>query len=127
VVLHTLDRSKAQKPGSLTVPLNKAAEHFKRKSILAVISDFYDDPDVILDALKPFKFLGNDVLVFHLLDPAELNFDYDDASSFEDLESGEQLPVVPESFADQYRSLIRGHINSLTTKCSDHRIDSTII
>ena len=76
------------------------AEHFKRRSVLALISDFYEEPDAILEAIKPLRFLGNDLMVFHVLDPAEIDFDYDDASSFEDLESGEQIPVVPESLGE---------------------------
>ena len=83
------------------------AEHFKRRGILLLISDFYDEPDAILEAIKPLRFLGNDLIVFHVLDPPEIDFDYDDASSFEDLESGEQIPVVPESFGEQYRALIQ--------------------
>ena len=90
------------------------AEHFKRRGILLLISDFYDEPDAILEAIKPLRFLGNDLIVFHVLDPQEINFDYDDASSFEDLESGEQIPVVPESFREQYRALIQEHIDALT-------------
>ena len=100
VVLHTLDRAKAERPGNLAVPLNKMAEHFKRRGILVLISDFYEEPDAILEAIKPLKFLGNDLIVFHVLDPAEIDFGYDDASSFEDLESGEQIPVVPESLRE---------------------------
>jgi hypothetical protein len=95
------------------------AEHFRRRGILALISDFYEDPDEVLDAIKPLRFLGNDLIVFHVLDPAELDFGYSEASSFQDLESGEQVPVVPESFAEQYRALIREHIAALTTKFSD--------
>ena len=106
VLLHTLDRAKAERRGELAGPVNKLAEHFKRRSVLVLISDFYDDPDVILEAIKPLRFLGNELIVFHVLDPAEIDFAYDDASSFEDLESGEQLPVVPESFGDEYRKLI---------------------
>jgi uncharacterized protein (DUF58 family) len=127
VMLQTLDRAKAQRPGHLVEPLKKMAEFFKRRSIIVVISDFYEEPDAILDAIKPLTFLGSDLIVFHVLDPAELNFDYDDASSFEDLESGEQIPVVPESLADEYRALIRGHIDALTTKFSEHRIDYTML
>jgi uncharacterized protein (DUF58 family) len=127
VLLHTLDRAKAERPGNLAGPINKVAEHFRRRSVLVLISDFYEDPDVILDAIKPLRFLGNELLVFHVLDPAEVNFDYDDASSFEDLESGEQLPIVPESFGDEYRKLIAGHISALTTKFSEHRIDYTMM
>src|SRR5205814_1263844 len=53
VVLQTLDRSKPERPGNLAVPLNKMAEHFKRRGILVLISDFYEEPDAILEAIKP--------------------------------------------------------------------------
>jgi len=127
VLLHTLDRVKAERPGQLAGPINKVAEHFRRRSVIVLISDFYDDPDVILEAIKPLRFLGNELIVFHVLDPAEIDFGYDDASSFEDLESGEQLPIVPESFGDEYRKLIAAHSNALSTKFSEHRIDYTLI
>jgi uncharacterized protein (DUF58 family) len=127
MVLHTLDQAKAERPGHLSAPLHKMAEHFKRKGILLLISDFYDEPDAILDAIKPLKFLGNDLIVFHVLDPQEINFDYEDASAFEDLESREQVPVVPQSFRDQYRSLIQEHISALRTKFSEQRIDYAVI
>ena len=60
-------------------------------------------------------------------DPAELDFDYSDASSFEDLESGEQIPVVPQSLAEEYRALIRAHVETLTTRFAEHRIDYTLL
>ena len=127
VMLHTLEKAKPERPGQLSGPLKKMAEHFRRRGLLVLISDFYEEPDVILEAIKPLKFLGNDMIVFHVLDPAEVDFTYDDASSFEDLESGEQLPVVPESFGDQYRALVAAHVNALSTKFSDHRIDYTLL
>jgi uncharacterized protein (DUF58 family) len=125
VVLHTLDQAKPQRAGSLSGPVGKMAEHFKRRSVLALISDFYEEPEAILEAIKPLRFLGNDLMVFHVLDPAEIEFSYDDASSFEDLESGEQIPVVPETLSQQYRALMQEHISSLSTKFSEHRIDYT--
>ena len=127
MVLHTLDRAKAEKPGHLSAPLHRMAEHFKRRGILLLISDFYDEPEAILDAIKPLKFLGNDLIVFHVLDPQEINFDYDEASAFEDLESRDQIPVVPQSFRDQYRSLIQEHVTSLRTKFSEQRIDYALL
>jgi uncharacterized protein (DUF58 family) len=126
-VLYTLDRAKAEKPGHLSAPLNKMAEHFKRRGILLLISDFYDEPDAILEAIKPLKFLGNDLIVFHVLDPQEINFDYDDASTFEDLESREQVPVVPQSFRAEYRQLVQEHISSLQSRFSEQRIDYALI
>jgi uncharacterized protein (DUF58 family) len=127
MVLHTLDRAKAERPGHLSAPLHKMAEHFKRRGILLLISDFYDEPDAILDAIKPLKFLGNDLIVFHVLDPQEITFDYEDASAFEDLESREQIPVVPQSFRAEYRRLIQEHITALQTKFSEQRIDYALL
>ncbi len=123
VLLHTLDRAKPERPSRLLPVLDKLAEHFKRRSIVALISDLYENPADIIEALKPYRFLGNDVVVFHVLDPAEIAFPYTDASRFQDLESGEELPIVPEVFADQYRQMMKEHIDALTTKCSDVRID----
>jgi hypothetical protein len=62
-----------------------------------------------------------------VLDPAEIDFPYRDASRFQDLESGEEIPVVPDSFADQYRKMIRDHIESIRTKCSESRIDYVLL
>jgi uncharacterized protein (DUF58 family) len=127
IVLHTLDRSKAARPGSLSGPVSRMAEHFKRRSVLALVSDFYEEPEVILEAVKPLRFLGNDLIVFHVLDPAEIDFPYEEASSFEDVENGEQIPVVPASLGEQYRALLREHSQALATKFSEHRIDYTLL
>ena len=127
VVLGSLERVKAERPGNLAVPLHKMSEHFRRRGILVLISDFYEEPDAVLEAIKPLKFLGNDLIVFHVLDPAEIDFGYDEASSFQDLESGEQIPVVPESLVKEYRAMMQAHIASLTAKFSEHRIDYTVL
>ena len=123
VLLHTLDRSKPERPGRLLKMLDKLAEHFKRRSIVALISDLYESPADLMEALKPYRALGNDLMVFHVLDPAEISFPYTDASRFQDLESGEEVPVVPEVFAEQYRQMMREHIDALTARCSESRID----
>ena len=127
VVLHVLDRLKPARPGSLRAPLHKMAEHFGRRGLLVLISDLYEEPDVILDAVGPLRFRGNDIIVFHVLDPAEIDFPFDDASSFEDLESGEQIPVVPEALREQYREMIQAHIAALQERFSANRIDYTLV
>jgi uncharacterized protein (DUF58 family) len=127
VVLHTLDRAKAERPGHLSQPLKLMAEHFKRRGILLLISDFYDEPDDILEAIKPLVFLGNELIVFHVLDPREVDFEYEDASVFEDLENAEQMPVVPHSFREQYKKMIEDHVNTLRTRFSEQRIDYALL
>jgi uncharacterized protein (DUF58 family) len=126
-VLHVLDRLKPGRPGNLKGPLHKLAEHFGRRGVLVIVSDFYDDPEAILDAVSPLRFRGNDLIVFHVLDPTELEFGFTDAQPFEDLESGEQMPVVPDAFREEYRSLVRAHIDALTQSFSAVRVDYTML
>lgn len=123
VSLHTLDRMTAGRPGALGPPLYKATEFFKRRSILAIISDFYEEPQRVLDAVKPLRFAGNDVILFHVLDPAEVDFPYDESISFQDLETGRKVPVVPDKMREQYRQLVQDHISEISQLCSQNRID----
>ena len=127
-VLHVLDRLKAGRPGGhMRGPLHRVAEHFGRRGVLVLISDLYEDPDQVLEAVGPLRFRGNEIVVFHLLDPAELDFSFSDPSAFEDLESGEQIPIVPEALGDQYRELVKAHITGLTERFTANRIDYTLI
>jgi uncharacterized protein (DUF58 family) len=126
-VLHVLDRLKPGRPGSLKEPLHKLAEHFGRRSVLVVISDFYESPETVVEALTPLRFRGNDLIVFHVLDPTELDFGFGDAQPFEDLETGEQMPVVPEAFRKEYQQLVREHIEALQKSFSGVRVDYTML
>lgn len=123
IVLQTLDRAKPSRPGRLGPPLHKLAEHFGRRGILVVISDLYEEPDAVVEAISPLRFRGHDLVVFHVLDRAEIEFGFDAPSSFEDLETGEQIPVVPEALADRYRALVRAHIETLRQRFTEQRID----
>lgn len=126
-VLHVLDRLQPSKPGTLRAPLHKMAEHFGRRGVLVLVSDLYEEPDAVLEAIGPVRFRGNDIIVFHLLDEAELNFTFSNPSAFEDLESGEQLPVVPEVLGEQYRELVKAHTTALSERFAAARIDYNLI
>ena len=123
VVLHTLDRARAERPGRLGPPLKKLAEHFGRRGMVVVVSDFYAEPDEIFDAIGPIRFRGNDVILFHVLDPAEVDFPFAEAASFEDLESGEQIPIVPDALAAHYRALVKAHTDELTARATAQQVD----
>ena len=127
VVLHTLDRAKAEKPGHIAAPIKRLAEHFGRRGIIVVISDFYAEPEEIFDAVGLLRFRGNDVALFHVLDPQEIDFSFAEPSSFEDLESGDQIPIVPAALADRYRALVAAHIEAMTTRASQQRIDYMLL
>jgi hypothetical protein len=62
-----------------------------------------------------------------VLDKSEIEFGFDDAQPFEDLESGEQMPVVPEAFREEYRSLVKAHVDALTQSFSAVRVDYSML
>jgi uncharacterized protein (DUF58 family) len=121
--LHTLDRRAAGGRGDLTGPLRKVAEIVRRRSILLLVSDCYEDPEVIVRALAALRDRGHDVIVFQVLDTAEVEFPFTEASPFEDLETGERMPVVPATMRDEYRTLLRAHCDTLARRLGDNRID----
>jgi uncharacterized protein (DUF58 family) len=123
VVLHAIDRIEAGGNSDIVGPLNKATEASGRRGILALISDLYEPPERVLEALNLLRYRGHDLIVFHILDPAELEFDFDDAATYKDLETGEAIPVVPSRLREEYRRLVREHIESLTKILGEHRID----
>jgi len=90
---------------------------------VAVISDFYEDPDAVIAALNELRGRGNDLIVFHLLDPRELDFPFSDASNFIDMETGEKMPVIPEYLRQQYQKLIREHSAALAKRIGESRAD----
>lgn len=126
-ILYTLDRSKPGNAGSLLAPLQRVSENFRRRSIVVLISDFYEEPDQVMEALKYLMQRGNDVIVFQVLDPAELEFPFKDAMNFEDSESGERMPVIPEQARQQYRELIQAHVQTLERKMAEQQVDYALL
>lgn len=121
--LYALDKVGASRQGQLAPPLLNATERLRRRGIVVVVSDLYEEPEEVARAIRPLRFRGHDVIVFHVLDAAEREFPFGEASSFEDLESGERLPVVPEALRAEYQALVRQHVEALGRVLVDSRID----
>jgi len=126
-ILHVLDAARPGRPGSLATPMLHAGELFSSSGIVVLISDLYEGVDAVIDAVKPLRYRGHDVMVFHVLDPAELDFPFESPASFQDMESGAMMPVVPTELADEYRTLIRKHSTDLERKFTANRIDYTLL
>ncbi|MGD8319254.1 MAG: DUF58 domain-containing protein [Gemmatimonadota bacterium] len=126
-VLHVLDRAEAGRPGSLRAPLLNVAERLGRKGILVLISDFYEEPEDVMGAVLPLRARGHDVIVFHVLDPAETAFPFQESSAFEDMESGEQIPVIPERLREEYRRLVEAHLAELERRFTGNAVDYQVL
>jgi uncharacterized protein (DUF58 family) len=126
-VLHVLDRAEARRAGALAAPMLTIAERLRRKGILVLISDFYEEVDAIMSQVLPLRGRGHDLIVFHVLDPAELEFPFDEASGFEDLETGEQIPVIPGRLREDYRRLVQRHVAELDQRFSANMVDYRVL
>ena len=123
MALHALDRATPGGPGELTAPLRSLAEQYRRRGIVVVISDLYAEPAAAIDAILQLRNRGNELLLVQLLDPAERDFAFEDATSLEDLESGETMPVVPEKLRAEYKALIANHLDALERLAGERHID----
>ena len=122
-VLHALDRIEAGGPGRYVEPLAKIALNLGRRGVVVLISDLYDTPERLLGAIDQLRYRGNDLIVFHLLDPQELNLELGDVAAVEDLETGARLPIETAQFREQYRQLVAEHRAALERVLGANRID----
>lgn len=126
-VLHAIDRAQPQGAGVLARPLLKISESQQRRSMLLILSDLYEPAEKVRDALGPLRDAGHDVVVMQVLDPAELNFPFDAAGTFEDLESGEKIPVVPARLRKEYTHLIQDHVQTVERLLGEGRVDYLLV
>jgi uncharacterized protein (DUF58 family) len=113
-VLVTLDQLKPGQRTDVSKPLHQLAETLGKRGMVVVISDLLDDPAAVLRGLKHFQHRGTDVVVFQVLDPDELEFPFERATRFEDLETSEEILAVPE--------LVRAHyVNEISALTDRYR------
>lgn len=111
----------------LSVMLHQAAERITRRGMIIVISDFYDEPEEIINALQHLRFKGNDVIVFQVMDKNELDFDFTEAVLLEDSETEEQIHVMPDILGDGYRDTIRNHVEAIREGATKNKIDYELL
>ncbi len=93
--------------------LERFLELFRKRGVVIVISDFYEAPERIIRALEPLRFRGNEVLLFHVLDPAEVRPQFRGPTTLIEMETQESLEVSPEYARLEYTKKIDAHLESL--------------
>lgn len=128
-LLAALDRAEPRARTDIFKPLRHLQALLHRRGIIIVISDFYEDPVAVVQALEQLRFIGNDVILFHLLDPNELRPQLSSPSILVDLETQEKIEVVPEYVNTTYRLKIEAHIEQLRSRAQgaslEYRLTST--
>ena len=101
-LLAKLSGAAVGKRSNVSVPLHRLAERMRRRGLVVLVSDLLDEPERIIEGLKHLRYRGSEVLVFQILDPAELTFPFERPVRFEDLETADQVPTVPGRVREQY-------------------------
>jgi uncharacterized protein (DUF58 family) len=106
-VLVTLEKLKLGTRTDVAKPLRDLAEAIHKRGLVVLISDLLDDPVRVIEGLKHFRYRGTEVIVFHILDPAELAFPFKNAARFRDMETQDEVLAVPDAVRGQYLQAVK--------------------
>jgi len=126
-LLITLDRLVLGSRTNVSKPLRRLAESMNRRGMVVLISDLLDDSEAIIRGLKHFQYRGSDVLVFQILDPDEIEFPFDRATRFEDLETSEEVMAVPGLVRSHYLKQMSGLIERYRRELGAAGIDYQLL
>jgi len=126
-VLHAIEKTSPGEKTDFSETLVKVSERLRRRGIVVVISDLFDDPESVMSGLRHLAYRGNDVIVFQLLDPSELNFDFPDAARFVDMETQSEMHVIPDYLREEYRKVLAAQIAEYEKECRKDRMDFALI
>jgi uncharacterized protein (DUF58 family) len=124
IIFEELERAKPGKRTQVSSIFHDFAERIRRRGLIIVISDLFDDPDAVLTSLQHFRHKKHEVIVFHTLDPHELTFPFERLTLFRDLE-GRLGPIMtePHVLRRKYLEKLNGFRTKLKRGCRESAID----
>jgi len=122
-VVNILNKGAGRERTALAPIFHDLAERIPRRGIVVVLSDLFDDLDDILTGLKHLRHRRHEVVVLHVLDRAELEFPFQDATLFRGLEQMPELLTDPRSLRDGYLEQINNFVSELQRGCLMQNID----
>jgi uncharacterized protein (DUF58 family) len=122
-LFHVMDTQPARQKSDLGTIFHDLSERFKRRGIVVVLSDFFDDPARILSGLRHFRHRRHEVIVFHVLDPAELDFPFRQTTLFKGMEGLGDVLTEPHALRKAYQDEIGAFLTELKKGCQMADID----
>lgn len=122
-VLAALHTEKPQAKTDVELILRKVADDQSKKGMIILISDLLVDRPSLYRGLKLLRHRGHDVMLFHVLDDAELDFEFSGTTKFEGLEALPELICDPRSLRDGYLAALREYLDEVRHHCAAHKID----
>lgn len=113
LLLHTLGRAKPGGGSRLVEAIDRVGQLTTRTGIVVLVTDCYEQPEAFGRSVDKLRMFGHDVIVFHVVDPAERDLPGDMPATYEDAESGNLLPLRPGALRDKYQALLKAHHEAL--------------
>ncbi len=126
-LLHMLEHAEPATGTNLNLPFEYFRQYTTMRGLVAVISDFYMDPASVVKAVRPLAYQGQDIVFFHVLDPAEQKPEFDHSILLEDMETGDQMEISPDFARREYRERMEAHIESLRSEANGIRADYVLL
>jgi uncharacterized protein (DUF58 family) len=123
VILGELARMQPGGRTALAESLHHLAERIRSRGLVLLFSDLMAPPEAVLSGLAHFRHRQHEVIVFHILDPAERAFDFSEPGTFVDAETGEEVALEPWEVRGHYKDRMQAWIERYTTECRRARID----
>jgi uncharacterized protein (DUF58 family) len=121
-ILDLLDHSYSREDTDVAAVLHDVAERIPRRGLVILISDLIDDEKKLANGLQHFRHNNHEVIVFHVMDDAELTFPYDRLTRFKDMEGAGRLVANPKSLRQRYLTRIQMFLDSLKAICFERNI-----
>ncbi len=126
-ILQQLENTKTGAPTNISQILHEMAERIKRRGLIILISDLFDDPATVLSGLKHFRHRNHDVILFHLLDPMERTFNFKKDAIFVDLETDEEISTQPWHISREYQGKMDDFIKNYKNGCRENNIEYVLL
>jgi uncharacterized protein (DUF58 family) len=126
-ILMELENAIPQDTTGTANALEVLAERINRRGLVMIFSDFFDSTDSIVNALRHLRHKRHEVLLFQILDPREMDFNFGHSANFIDLETGEQMVTQPYQIKKSYANTMKEFLDKLQKECIRHRVDYNLI
>jgi len=122
-LLHGIDKAEAGTHTVLEKPFAHLMDFLRKRGLVVCVSDFWLDPEMVIKTVLPMRARGNEVVLFHVLDPEEIHPKLRGPVLFEDLESGVKMEVSPDYANREYKGKMSAHLADIKSRAAGAGLD----